>query len=381
MRIAIWGTKRTGIELLSLIEESEACKIICFVDNKPNENKEICGKCIWSFEELKEKYGIEVDTILISARNSDSIMEILNQLRENSITKVGVVKLFAIDYRQKINILDKNHYIYWIEDIKKPVFWYLQAILTKTCNLKCKGCSHFANLHEESDSNNIYDFEKYKHDIDTLSKKTEIFRLRLLGGEPLLLNNIEQYINYSRSKLPNADIRLVTNGLLFLQKSESLFENIYLNNIGIEISPYPPTLKMMDKIVPIFEKYHIKYSFNGYELKEYEIYKFAKNIELSGNNNPYNSMKSCFSRGCRTIFNGKLYKCPIDTFINKLFDYFSIGTVNATPIEICNKENNWENIIKKLFEEPVESCRYCSSNIKEFNWKIKNYPELSDWIV
>lgn len=382
MKIAIWGAKKAGIKLFSLIDEEDKSKVVCFFDNDKDKcGKQICGKNVCSFEDFKKQFIYEIDTILITARNADSVMEILEQIGENDSLNVGIVKLSALDYGQNISVskLDKN--VWWMSDIKKPVFWYLQAILIKSCNLNCKGCSHFANLHNFSDEDNIYNIEQYKHDIDILAANTEIFRLRILGGEPLLLNNLDQYIIYTRNKLPNTDIRLVTNALLFLKVSKQILESIYANDIGIEISPYPPTLKMIDKIIKILDEYNIKYSFNGYELNDVSIQKFSKIIDLSGKCNPFLSMKNCFSRGCRTIFDGNLYKCPIDFLIPKLFNYFSLGEIENTPISIRNEEIDWENIILSLFKLPVETCKFCSQNLQEFEWNIENTPQLSDWII
>ena len=382
MKIAIWGAKKAGIKLFSLISEEDKSKVVCFFDNdKIKCGEQICGKNVCSFEDFKKQSIFEIDTILITARNADSVMEILEQIGENESLNVGIVKLSALDYGQNISVskLDKN--VWWVSDIKKPVFWYLQAILIKSCNLNCKGCSHFANLHNFSDEDNIYNIEQYKHDIDILAANTEIFRLRILGGEPLLLNNLDQYIIYTRNKLPNTDIRLVTNALLFLKVSKQILESIYANDIGIEISPYPPTLKMIDKVIKILDEYNIKYSFNGYELNDVSIQKFSKIIDLSGKCNPFLSMKNCFSRGCRTIFDGNLYKCPIDFLISKLFNYFSLGEIENTPISIQNEDLDWENIILSLFKLPVETCKFCSQNLQEFEWNIENTPQLSDWII
>lgn len=123
MKIAIWGAKKAGIKLFSLISEEDKSKVVCFFDNdKIKCGEQICGKNVCSFEDFKKQSIFEIDTILITARNADSVMEILEQIGENESLNVGIVKLSALDYGQNISVskLDKN--VWWVSDIKKPVF-------------------------------------------------------------------------------------------------------------------------------------------------------------------------------------------------------------------------------------------------------------------
>ncbi|MCQ2516592.1 MAG: 4Fe-4S cluster-binding domain-containing protein [Saccharofermentans sp.] len=65
----------------------------------------------------------------------------------------------------------------------------LEFNVIKTCNLNCKGCDHFSTL---SYSPDIISLESYRTDLSRLKKLgIEIKTVGLLGGEPLLVSNIE----------------------------------------------------------------------------------------------------------------------------------------------------------------------------------------------
>lgn len=378
-RIAIWGIKKTGKELAESIKKNGPYIVNCLIDNNIKEQADLNHRYV-SYDDFLKQYGKITDAIIISSRNNDSIVEIINQIKTSWDGKVGVINHSFVDYKKIIDFSNSNT-VTWITDNSEKCIWYLQAILTKKCNLSCKGCSHFANLFNTHNNDCEYDIKKFRDDLTIIAQNSNIGRFRLLGGEPFLLNNLIDYIKISRELLIKSDIRLVTNGLLIPGISDAILDNIKYANIGIEISPYKPTLSILSQIKKRLDEKKILYSYNGLDISNGLISCFAKNIDLSGNSNPRKAMKKCFARGCRTIFNGKLYKCPIDLFLPDFKDYFEINNgIKSSGIKI-NSVENWNEIIKKLNEEPVNNCKYCSTDIEKFEWSVTNKPELDDWIV
>lgn len=64
-------------------------------------------------------------------------------------------------------------------------------------------------------------------------------KLRLLGGEPLLSKQINDYIDLTRRYQPEADLHLVTNGILLWRIPDEFFETVRRNRITVQISNYP----------------------------------------------------------------------------------------------------------------------------------------------
>lgn len=76
--------------------------------------------------------------------------------------------------------------------------------ITSKCNDTCKFCYRDKNIQELS-------FEKQKQVIDQIAK-SGIKKLTFAGGEPLLVENINQLVLYAKSK--NLIVSMTTNGIL-----------------------------------------------------------------------------------------------------------------------------------------------------------------------
>lgn len=383
MKIAIWGTKKEAIYLYNQIKSDGKNRVVCFVDN----NKNVCeplidNKPIYSIDKLKKMYPDQVDTVILALRNGYSIACILKQLKSGNIKNIGLLKPLVYDYNEKICLEKNNVHVIWIDMLRMPILPYLQVILTKTCNLNCKGCTHFANLfNKQLDNDNTYPIQKLKEDLRKVSENTEIFRLRLLGGEPLLYPELKEAIASSRECFPNADIRVVTNGLLLMKASEELFQCLNHYNIGLDISLYQPTMRIKQELVNLLQRNSVKYHFEGMSNTE-GIERFEKNIRTEGVNNPEKAMSICHGKQCLTLLHGRLYKCPFEALSYKFYQYFNQNIDYRNDGYNINKDTiDWTDFLDKVYMCPVEACKHCSEKIEFFDWSTTCSPEYSDWTV
>lgn len=91
----------------------------------------------------------------------------------------------------------------------------VQLNITNRCNSKCQYC--YAKYY--SRSANDLSFEKIKRIIDELEKNW-VFRINLLGGEPLLRDDIDDIIQHIKSKHIKA--AMTTNGILAPNKMDTI---------------------------------------------------------------------------------------------------------------------------------------------------------------
>ena len=88
---------------------------------------------------------------------------------------------------------------------------YLEAKLIDRCNFNCRACIPFSNIAGDG----IYEIDEFKKDIGRLAKLYQNIKLfRLLGGEPLLLKNLNEYIQAVRKHFLQSELIIVTNGIL-----------------------------------------------------------------------------------------------------------------------------------------------------------------------
>lgn len=383
MNIAIWGTKKEALYLQKKIECDQQNEVVCFVDNdKEQQGKCIENKPVYSFKQLREMYPVQVDGVILALRNGYSIASIIKQLQNAGIKNVGLMKPSAFDYKEEIKLNDISGQILWMDTdtLTKPLFPYLQIILIKTCNLNCKGCTHFANLYNKKQGKtDIYQIQELEDDMKKLSEKADIFRLRLLGGEPLLYPYLKEAMTFSQKYFPHADIRIVTNGLLILKASEELFHCIYNNRIGVDVSLYQPTMKIKNEIEKKLQEFNLNYGFG--DIGDKGIEKFEKNIDISGENDPQKAMDRCHSKQCLTLLDGKLFKCPFEALGDEFFNYFSIYNVCRKGYDLRDRGFNEAYIFDNLYLRPVDMCKYCAEEVGYFDWENTFDPQPSDWMV
>lgn len=151
---------------------------------------------------------------------------------------------------------------------------YLELHITDSCNLNCKGCSHCAGLVAQGQH---IPLESYKNDLKRLKEFIpEIRKLRLLGGEPFLNPEISEYVTWARKVYPDSDIRVVTNGLLCLKADKKIYQALRENQVMLDISCYPPTEKIKEKLEALFVQEGVAFRFSA------PIEKFAKRVNLQG---------------------------------------------------------------------------------------------------
>jgi len=108
------------------------------------------------------------------------------------------------------------------------------------CNLRCKGCDHFASIAEER----FVSLEHIKRDLARMSilLNGNVKRIGVMGGEPLLHPELKQILISARVYFPDTLIQLVTNGLLLLRQDEEFWQICRENNITLVNTRYPINL-------------------------------------------------------------------------------------------------------------------------------------------
>ena len=256
-------------------------------------------------------------------------------------------------------------------DADKSFIPYLETNIVDGCNLNCKGCTHFAALFGKDE---IYPLETFRRDVRRLSQIADVYSFRLLGGEPFLLKNLDEYLRIAKNYLPKTWMSLVTNGLLIPSVSQKILDAIRENNFVIYISEYQPTMKIFDKIKEVLTSNGIRFLQPG-AIKNY----FGVFLSLHSGNDPLKSRSICFDDVCRFLRDGKIYKCPIDALSYRFVEKFGVKNYpRATGVDIYAQ--NFSSQIKML-DGNVEMCYWCSEHCRQIPWTPTNNPQLEDWLA
>jgi hypothetical protein len=235
--------------------------------------------------------------------------------------------------------------------------------------LRCKGCGHFSNIAPEEYGN----LENYKRDLKRLK---ELFwgvrRLRLMGGEPLLNKNVSEFISATREAFPDANIRVVTNGLLLPGLDRSVLEVMNKYYVGFDISQYPPTSRIKEKIELRCVEADVEYAMSPL------VEKFFDHRNLKGNSDKAQSFEKCAGKGCHFLENGKIAVCGSPILQRKYGDLLNRDLQIADGDIIDLYDGNLDGFkINERFSSPIDFCRYCKAEVEWFEW-TGNYPYLKE---
>lgn len=278
---------------------------------------------------------------------------------------VQICKLYQIP---NVGVLSPQG-IYWLD--KRKIFLpYLESDITDKCNLNCAGCCHFANF---SVAEEFYPIENFRRDIIRIAQTCDVLEFHLLGGEPLFLKNIDEYLSAARQCFPHIDLAILTNGTLIPSLPQKILDALRENHFYVYISLYPPTAKMLDKIETRLKENNIPYN----------IVRIVENFEaqmtLNSGNDPAKTTARCRCGLCRSIRNGKIYKCPIDAAAYKFAAKFGIENFSQTTgVDIYAP--NFSSMLERL-EYPVELCYWCAEDYRKIPWRPTNNPKLEDWLA
>ena len=281
---------------------------------------------------------IDAQDTLFLVSNSDTVICEAVQAR---LSEIGAMdRLFFYDARQNC-----------ILKYSKPVLNYMEYHVSWHCNLNCKGCDHYCNLYDQPQ---FGDPGKYRENLLRLHELFDtITTIRLMGGEPFLNPKLGEFARISREVFPHTDLRVVSNGLLIPKASDEVLEKLRLNHVTVDISNYPPTAKMLDKITNCLKNAGVPYVVSE-EIREFQH--IAGNKKKDG---AYN-FNHCRLRACHFLDDdGRLTVCGIPRFYHAAKDQLQSNN-EVSPknwIDIYSVRDGYE--ILREFNREIPFCTYC----------------------
>lgn len=328
-----------------------------------------------SLDELKEEIGArQLDGIIIADDCMSYFTKNMVQLfKFHSVPMVGVVGViypFVVQTPADV--------VHWL-DPDKDYISYVETHIISGCNLNCKGCGHFSPLFGKND---FYDLNQFRRDIRTLSEKLDLITFRLLGGEPFIKKDLEEYIKIARHYFPKTNIRIVTNALPIPSLPQSLLDSLRKNKICIDISLYAPTQKIIGEIKNTLDRSGIVYNNSALVDKHSKVIEtFGRRLKLKGTSDPMRALTNCGSQNCRFLRNGKLYKCPLDALIYKYAETFGLDNFPAS-VGLDIYAPNFVSLLRQLDQHnPIPLCAWCSEKGEQFKWTAPSARVMEDWLV
>ena len=247
---------------------------------------------------------------------------------------------------------------------------YLEFHIADHCNMNCKYCEHYSGLVQTPKFTNL---ERFTRDLEQLHKFIDdIGMIRILGGEPLLNPEVDEYVKLCRRLYPLTKIFVVTNAILLPKMPDKFFDTLRENNASIHISFYPPMKSKMPEIKNLLERKNVLFNIGG--LAE----EFTIKQTINQHNNGREIFLQCFQAHCHNIYEGKIAACFLP-FTTKYFnEYYGKNLPEDGALDLYEDSLTTEKL-KRFLLTPFERCRYCTTPVA-VKWEPIKYPSpITDW--
>ena len=250
-----------------------------------------------------------------------------------------------------------------------------EVSLADHCNLSCQMCDHFSQLSESW----FVDVEQFKRDISQMGEifRHEIGAITLLGGEPTLHPNLNELIQASREQFPNAELILLTNGVMLTKLENSpqgnLWEILRECNVHVTVTVYPIKLDYI-AIENKAKEYGIalKMSSDIHAAKATQQTKISDKhtMDLRGNVPKSHCVHCLYFNKFNVLKDGKYYMCPVQAHIDIFNRRFKkdLGYIDGDYLDIY-EVSDWRQFAE-FGSKWVPFCRYCDQ---------KKWGHASEW--
>lgn len=245
------------------------------------------------------------------------------------------------------------------------------------CNLNCKCCGHFSPLATPD----FLDPAEFQRDLERIAFLTDgiVDRIELMGGEPLLHPQVNEFISISRTIFPKAEINICTNGILLEKQTSAFFEICASNDASIAISHYPIKLQW-DKIEEIRKMYKVNiYMVNTHGSDKRLWYKNRR--DLTGSQDIESNFDKCpWGNNCVILEHGKLATCVMPfkaPYFNKFYRTNDFKITSSDYIDIYKAKSIAE--ILTFLATPINCCRYCKPQDDELIEWGTSTKSIEEW--
>jgi hypothetical protein len=256
---------------------------------------------------------------------------------------------------------------------------YFAVHIVEQCNLKCKYCGHFAPLAQEE----FADIKVFEKDFARLSEllKAKVDRIGLMGGEPLLHPQLNDFFYVARKYFPQTELQLVTNGILLLKQTEEFWRACKDNNIKIVNTKYPLPLDF-GKIRKVAKKYDVGFKYHD-TINILPKKSVHLPLDLEGKQDEYINFTKCSNANNYCFLHkGRLFTCSLPSNIRHFNNFFkkNIPLTNTDYVDIY-KARSEEEVLDFLCR-PIPFCRYChvTKRTAGHRWQ-KSKKDISEWTV
>lgn len=258
----------------------------------------------------------------------------------------------------------------------------LDTIVTHGCTMQCYGCSSYSDYNM---SGGNISWQEMTHHLDRLFERVRIDTFSMLGGEPFLHKNFEEWVRGFRERYPYVMLMIVTNGQLISKNPWILDCMDEYGMIFLKISDHIPGAtffkEAFDMLLDRFDWQKENDCIYQYKEKSLTLaytksdmfrktYKGEYVTMKPYNSDPDQAFEVCDQKHCPLFYQGHLYKCnSIGMLANVLRDHGHLQDPDWQPfvnsgidIHTCSDKDVAE-FVDNYGKVHDNLCRMCPTHV------------------
>ena len=238
----------------------------------------------------------------------------------------------------------------------------IEVYITNECNLTCKNCNRYNNYNFSGH----YSWQKNQPDIMAWSKRITAPTITIIGGEPMLHPDLYEWAELVTTAWPDSQVMIQSNGTIRHPRLADIKRNFY-KNIGAVASLHQAGLMKLLKKNSYIPSEEI---IDNTEFTECALVDHGTHFEVH-DSDPASAFEACAMSLSHTIFEGRLYKCPMVAVLPEFAKQYQVNmTVNQHKLlnnyrslsPSCSREE-LEQFVNTRHSH-IEQCRLCPEEYK-----------------
>jgi hypothetical protein len=251
----------------------------------------------------------------------------------------------------------------------------IEIYITNECNLTCSNCNRYNNYNFQGH----YHWQDSAEAINAWSKRITAPIITIIGGEPSLHPELEQWVEGVASAWPDRPVLIQTNGLKPII-AEPWWVNLTKKfpKIGCGIAVHSPKIK--DKLKKAWK--NKEGHFDAWEFDECALIDRGNSF-VTHNSNPIESFSCCGMKHSHTLLHGKLHKCPMVAVLPEFRKQYQVDLLDNQeillnqyqPLDHGCSDQDLEQFVKDA-DTAIPQCNLCPEShekiIVDFDIQRKN---------
>ena len=258
----------------------------------------------------------------------------------------------------------------------------LDVDVVSHCNLNCASCCHFS----PAAASTFLSLEDHERNLEKLARiegiATFFDAIVLMGGEPLLHPGLPELVWATRRHLPEAQLRVASNGLLLKSMGPEFWDAMRSADCKLVLTLYPTGLDY-EALFELARAHGVKTGISGGVSEGGFISRFLRTpLDENGLQDRTASFNRCPLGGFSLqLHEGKIFPCNRGALLGIANERF--GTTFA------HEEGDYLELDAIRSIEDIDSmrrrahpmCRYCATSLDErIEWR-RSAVERDEWLM